>query len=419
MIGPRQASSAGRRTGTANTRAGGGAWFRWFVVLGTSLLALGACTSNSDDEDASESSTTAEAPPATIVSDGDAPAALQEELEAALADVMARFEVPGAVVAVDTPEGSWTAEAGVADLESGAPASGEAVWPLRSLTKSIVVTALLQLADEGALGLDDPISSYVEGVPNGDEITLRQLADMSSGVGDYTQSEAFIDAFVADPSHQFTLEELNEYGLAEGAQFPPGTDRVYSNTATNVLGVVIESVTGQPIAEVVQARILDPLGMEQTTYPASDNDWPEPHAQGYQPGDDGLEPAFNSFSGMGASGAMISTLEDMAVWAEALGTGSLISAERHAERLMGSPLSEGPEYDLYAVGIGEVEGWWGHTGEGLGFTSLAMYDPASGSTVVVFMNISQAVGEGADGEPEQRHAPTVLMREFAPILAAA
>jgi len=178
-------------------------------------------------------------------------------------------------------------------------------------------------------------------------------------------------------------------------------------------------VTGEPLADVIQARVVDPLGLDRTTYPAGDDDWSEPHAQGYQPGEDGLEPAFNNFSGMGASGAMISTIADMTVWAEALGTGQLISPERQAERLMGSPLSEGPEYDRYAVGIGELEGWWGHTGEGLGFTSLAMYDPESASTVVIFMNISQAVGESPAGEEEQRHAPTVLMREMAPILANA
>lgn len=128
---------------------------------------------------------------------------------------------------------------------------------------------------------------------------------------------------------------------------------------------------------------------------------------------------FNNFSSMGASGAMISTLADMTVWAEALGSGTLVSPERQAERLVGSPLSEGPEYDRYALGIGEVEGWWGHTGEGLGFTSLAMYDLQSGSTAVIFMNISQAVGESAGGEEEERHAPTVLMRKIAQALAIA
>jgi D-alanyl-D-alanine carboxypeptidase len=378
-------------------------------------LALAACSSNGGQS--SSTTTTTAAPPASIATDGDLPGGTQAELEAALADVMSRFDVPGAVAAVTTPDGSWTAEAGVADLETGDPVSSEMVWPLRSLTKSITVTVLLQLAAEGLLDLDDTVDQYVEGVPDGGRMTLRQLADMTSGVGDYTQSEAFIEDFVGDPGRLFTLEELNEYGTALGAQFEPGSDRVYSNTAPNVLGVVIERVTGQPIADVIQSRILDPLGLVDTTYPTDDTDWSEPHAQGYQPGADGLEPSFNNFSAMGASGAMISTLADMTVWAEALGSGSLVSPEVHAERLVGSPLSEGPEYDQYAVGIGELDSWWGHTGEGLGFTALAMYDPESGSTVVVFMNISQAVGEDPEGEEEERHAPTVLMREFAPILA--
>ena len=344
--------------------------------------------------------------------------ALQEELSTALTDAMDRSQVPGAVVALTTPDGSWSAEGGVANLDTREPVSSEMVWPLRSLTKSFTVTVLLQLVDEGALNLDDTIDQYVAGVPDGDTMTLRQLADMSSGVGDYTRSERFLDDLIGDPTRQFTLAELNEYGLAEGAQFEPGSDRVYSNTAPNILAVVIETVTGQPIGDVIHTRIVEELDLAQTAYPTSDDEWAEPHAQGYQPSDGDLEPMFNNFSSMGASGAMISTLADMTVWAEALGSGSLISPETQAERLVGSQLSEGPEYDVYALGIGEVEGWWGHNGEGLGFTALATYDPGSGSTAAVFMNISQAVGMSASGEEEERHAPTALMREIARILAS-
>lgn len=349
--------------------------------------------------------------------DGPLPEETQESLEAALVAAMDRYQVPGAVVSVTTPDGRWEAEQGFTDLENEEPVTTSMVWPLRSLTKSVVVTVLLQLADEEVVDLDDTIETYIDDVPNGDEITLRQLASMTSGVGDYTQSEAFIESLMDDPTQQYSLDDLNGYGLAAGPQFDPGTDHVYSNTSTNLLGSVIEQVTGNSIAEEINTRIAEELNLTDTIYPSSDEDWTPPHALGFQPNDDGeVEPMFNNFSSMGASGAMVSTTEDMTTWVEALGSGRLVSPEMQEERLLGAPLSEGPEYDLYAVGIGEVDGWWGHTGEGLGFTSLAMYDPETGSTIVIFMNISQVVDPSADDNAGEVHVPTHLMREIADLL---
>src|SRR5690606_10063787 len=108
----------------------------------------------------------------------------------------------------------------------------------------------------------------------------HQLANMTSGVGDYTRSESFLHVLMGNPSQSFTLEALNRYGLAEGAQFEPGTDHVYSNTATNLLGVVIEEVTGKCIAEVIDQRIIQDLSLVDTVYAESEDDWVSPHAQG-------------------------------------------------------------------------------------------------------------------------------------------
>lgn len=345
------------------------------AIMVVTVLGSAACAGSEDDND-SEPVTTDDAESL------DAPLSdeTQQSLDAALAEAMDEYQVPGAVVAVTTPDGRWDAAHGVTDVEDGEAVTAEMVWPLRSLTKSVVVTVLLQLADEEAVDLDDTIDTYIDDAPNGDEMTLRQLAAMSSGVGDYTQSEAFAESLTDDPTQQYTLEELNDFGIAEEPQFEPGTDHAYSNTSTNLLGVVIEEVTGNSIADEVNTRIVEELNLTHTVYPSSDDDWPLPHAQGFQPVDGEVEPSFNNFSAMGASGAMISTAADMTAWVEALGDGSLISPELQEERLVGAPLSEGPEYDQYAVGIGEINGWWGHTGEGLGFTSLAMYDPETGST---------------------------------------
>ena len=105
---------------------------------------------------------------------------------------------------------------------------------------------------------------YVDGVTDGDKITLRQLADMSSGNADYTNDD-FLAEFARTPTI-FTLDELNGFMLGKPAQFAPGTKKVYTNANTNLLGAVVEKVTGQPFADVLDERILEPLGQTDTRY---------------------------------------------------------------------------------------------------------------------------------------------------------
>jgi D-alanyl-D-alanine carboxypeptidase len=339
---------------------------------------------------------------------GDLPEGLQKRLEQALDETMATYNVPGAAVGVWVPgKGAWIGAAGIADLKTKAPVTEDMIWPLRSITKSFTVTLILQLAEEGKLSLDDPIDKYVSGVTDGASITLRELAGMSSGVADYV-GQAFLEDFVADPNKIYTLAELNSYALGRPARFAPGTKRIYTNSNTNLLGAVIEKVTGQNFKDVLNERILEPLGLKNTHYLVDAKQWPEPHAIGYEPVDGVLTPEPANLSIYGPAGAMVSNLDDMRVWVEALATGSLLKPATQAERLKGAPLEEGPPYDLYALGIGETEGWWGHNGEGFGFTAAVFHNNGSGATVVVFMNEAQAVPKG--------HLADQMFRRFAEIL---
>ncbi len=341
---------------------------------------------------------------------GPLPAELQAQLRQAVAETMDTFDVPGAAVGVFVPgKGSWVHAAGVANLETSEPVTAEMSWPLRSVTKSFTVTLLLQLADEGRLGLGDTIDRFVRGVPHGREITLRQLANMTSGVAEYTTSR-FVEDFLADPDRLFTIDELNAYALEQPAQFLPGARHVYTNTSTNLIGAAIEEAAGRRFSRVLDERILRPLGLLETNYVEVPRQWPRPHPVGYQPGDHGLEPQLTNFSIYGPAGAMVSTLEDQRVWGEILATGRLLSRRAQARRLEGAfPLDGGPEYDRYALGIGQIEGWWGHTGEGFGFTALTMHDAPTGATVVVFMNIAKPSKSG--------HPPTALFRKIASLIA--
>lgn len=332
---------------------------------------------------------------------------LRDGLLADIDDIVSTYQVPGAVVGVFAGDQEFIATSGVADVESGLPLNLEMAWPIRSVTKAFTVTLILMLVDEGAITLDDTIEQYAPDLPNADRITIRQLADMSSGLPEYT-TEAFVEALTADFDRQFTPEELIAFAAMDPAQFEPGADRLYTNTNTVVLGTIVEQVTGKPFEEVLQERILDPLALSGTSYPMTNAEWPEPHATGYQPVEGVLEPAPNNFSGLGPAGALISTLDDLRTFAPQLANGTLIKPETQQARLVGGPLSNGhPEYDQYALGIGELDGWWGHTGEGLGFTVVTMGRPGTEDAIVILMNASSL----------DVHAPTKLVRSIAETLA--
>lgn len=360
---------------------------RALAAVALAVLALGAGCGGDDNAN----------PPAADGLD-------EVRLERTVERTMEEYGVPGAVVVVDVPgEGRWELARGTTELDGDQPVETDMVWPLRSITKSFTVTLLLQLVDEGRISLEDTIDRWVPGVPNGDRITLRQLADMTSGVPEYI-TEDFVADFSADPGAAFELDRLIGYALTEPPVAEPGAEHVYINTSTLLLGKVVEEVTGASFASVLAERILEPLGLDATDYPAEADGWSGPHATGYQPGESGeLEAPTNNFTVFGPAGAMTSTAEDLLVWGPALATGGLVLDATQQERLEGAPLDEGPEYDRYAMGIGEIDGWWGHTGEGFGYTALVMHRSDTGATVVIFMTLSNV----------DRHVPTVLFRRLA------
>ena len=115
--------------------------------------------------------------------------ATKADLDAALKKSFQESDAPGVVAAVQTPRYTWVQARGVADRAGGRPMTPEVHHRIGSVTKTFTATLLLKAADEGLLSLDDTIDQYVKGVPNGGEITLRQMADMTSGIASYTESD--------------------------------------------------------------------------------------------------------------------------------------------------------------------------------------------------------------------------------------
>src|SRR5215203_1878228 len=176
------------------------------------------------------------------------------DLDAALEKSFRESDAPGVVAAVQTPQYTWVRALGVADRTSQEPMTPEVHHRIGSITKMFTGTLLLQAEDEGLLSLDDTIDRYVEGVPNGDKITLRQMADMTSGIASYTEDEQWQDEQVfplrpgrssRSPYQAWKPEELAQVGIEDSPLFDPGTEFHYSDTNTVLLGLILEQVTGE------------------------------------------------------------------------------------------------------------------------------------------------------------------------------
>ncbi|AVV45839.1 serine hydrolase [Streptomyces sp. ID05-04B] len=318
---------------------------------------------------------------------------VRQQVDQAVRRVMEQADVPGVSVGIWTPDkGRYVKSFGVADKSTGREMDPGLFMRIGSETKTFTVTGVLQLVDQGTIGLDDTIGEYVDGVPNGDEITLRQLAGMRSGLFNYSQDEAFFKALTADPRKPFTPRQLLDYAFRHPVLFPPGEKFFYCNTNLILLGLVVEKASGQPLDEYVQEHILDPAGLDDTLFPTG-NEFPTPHAQGYtnQTASGEVEDSADwDPSWAWAAGAMISRLDDLRVWARTVATGVLpdgermVSAATQKQRLTTPPTTiPGAGYGL---GIFDVQGWIGHNGSLPGYESLTVYLPSAQATLVVVLN---------------------------------
>jgi len=327
------------------------------------------------------------------------PAGMLERLDSTIERTVAAAGVPGAIVGVWGPHGDYVRAFGVADKATAAPMETGFYHRIGSLTKTFTVTGVLQLADQGRLALDDPIAKYVDGVPGGDRITLRQLARMQSGLPNYSATEEFWNRLVADPFQPWTPQELLAIAFTQPVNFAPGERFEYCNTNTVLLGLVVEKVGGQPLHDYVRDRITTPLGMSKTAFP-TDNAFPSPHAQGYTKqtadGAEALATDWNPSWGW-AAGAMTSTLDDMRNWAPALATGKLLSPQLQAQRLETINTAGAPAPYGYGLGLFNAGGWIGHNGSLPGYQTVAVYLPERDITLVIMINTDEKVGSDDPG----------------------
>lgn len=334
---------------------------------------------------------------ASSSSDDNATGPLPARAEAKVQEIVRRFQdtnsTPGVLVGIWSPRGTFVSATGVADLATGEPLNADMQFKIASQTKTFTANLILQLVGEGKVSLEDHISKWISGVPNGDEITIRQILNHTSGLGDGFN----LPAVQARLASGCTVDFL----LATEATAPPvaapGKKWSYSNYGYNLLGRVVELVTGQDLSTAIQQRIAMPLGLHRTLLPTSGNGLTAPYSHGYgtgeiaptQPPTAADDATALPASCLWAHGGMVSTLADMRIWSAALATGALLEpavwrqAKRHAIPFEFALNYNGPGRWRYGLGFVETGGFIGGAGSFLGYESTAMYSPDRQTSIVV------------------------------------
>ncbi|NOU88864.1 serine hydrolase, partial [Paenibacillus sp. LMG 31460] len=245
---------------------------------------------------------------------------------------------------------------------------------------------------------------------NGNQITIRQILNHTSGIAEYSRSK---DADFMDTKKSYTAEEIVRLGISLPPDFVPGMGWSYSNTGYVLLGILIEKVTGNSYAEEIENRIIEPLELLDTFLPGNSSVIPGTrHARGYSQPDEASEikdvTYYNPSAGSSA-GDMISDADDLNKFFSYLLGGKLLKEEQLKQMLTTVPVGRNG-IEGYGLGISEIKlsngvSIWGHTGGILGFSTIAGGTLGGKHTLVVSLN-----SLGRDNSPNP--FKNILLAEF-------
>ncbi|MGH7785321.1 MAG: serine hydrolase domain-containing protein [Candidatus Binatia bacterium] len=350
----------------------------------------------------------------------------QAGLQATLDTAARGLLLPGAVAIVRTPQGEFTVTYGATELGGATSPGPDSHFRIGSVTKTMTAAAILQLAQENKLRLDDPVATYRPDVPNGAHITISQLLEMRSGLYNYTADPDFWPTLEREPTKVWTPEELPAIAFAHTYRDPGRFE--YCNTNTVLLGLIAEQLDHKPLAEIFRDRFFSPLGMADTMLPGADSATiPAPRARGYvyesllyvflevpYPADIRAAAKAGTLSPIDftdvnpswawAAGGVVSTAADLATWIESLVGGQLLDAAyQRAWRESLRPTNPNDPNGLsYGYGIVQLHlgtnQIWFHNGELPGYNTFAGYDPVNRVTLVVWTSLPVSVDGAGPAE---------------------
>ena len=287
-----------------------------------------------------------------------------------LLDQLVAAGAPGAAAWIHDEHGSVQAASGVGDLRARRPMRPGLHFRAGSLTKSLVATVVLQLVAEGRLSLPDTLERWLPAIlPYGDRVTIHQLLNHTSGVPDYWATvERTLYGSRQGRLRAWTPQALVGLVAGQPPGFPPGTAWSYSNTGYVLLGLIVETATGNTLAGELGRCIFGPLGLRDTLLPGNSPGIPSPASRGYSlplsPQGEVITGPLLGFTAQNpswawAAGALVSTLEDLGHFFRALLGGRLLPPRLLAEMLSTITVPPSsvplPLYDRYGLGLLEVE----------------------------------------------------------------
>ncbi|HEU0165062.1 MAG TPA: serine hydrolase domain-containing protein, partial [Thermomicrobiales bacterium] len=191
------------------------------------------------------------------------------DLEPLIAGILARNETPGASIATIADGVHRSMAVGSSDLDGHQPLGVDARFPIYSITKTFIATAILKLVEAGSFPLDLPARAFLPGVPLDPAITIRQLLNHTSGLPDYGRLASYHDDLRRDPTAAWSPQEFLERTLAQGPLFPPGQGWQYSNIGYLILNRVLDYAMWTSFADALTQLVITPAELSRTSVATS------------------------------------------------------------------------------------------------------------------------------------------------------
>ena len=320
---------------------------------------------------------------------------LREKIDRIAKDALAQTDVPSASVAV-VKDGqiAYVQAYGKSRLDPQTPASSEMRYSVGSISKQFTATAILMLAEQGKLSLDDPVAKYIPDLTRANEVTIRELLSHTSGYQDYWPQD-YVPPFM---TRAITADKILDLWARKPLDFSPGTKWQYSNTNYVIAGVIVEKVSGKSLLDFLQERMFSPLGMQRV-----DNidlhRLPETDATGYMRYALG-PPRVAPKEGPGwlfAAGELAMPAPELAKWDIGMLSQRLLKPASYKEMQTAVKLKDGSA-TRYGLGlqVGAVSGhrMVSHGGEVSGFTAQNTVFPDDNIAIVVLTNQDAAEAAG-------------------------
>lgn len=295
---------------------------------------------------------------------------------------------PGAaVIVVQSGQAVYQAGYGLANVENKIPVTLQTIFHLGSVGKQFTGLAIMLLAAEGRLNYDDPVGQHLPQLARfGDQVTLRKMLHHTSGFPDYYEG-ALNDQLLALAERPTNEDALTVLFKSGELQFTPGERFEYSNSAYDMLGSVVEHISGQPLADFLQQRVFGPLNMTSTFSQPNPKRLSDPNLAHSYIQEAGQLQRYDSdpLDYLVGSGSVYSTVEDLALYDQALYTEKIIKQSTLAEAFQPATLNDGT-LSNYGFGWDIGADYVGHSGAWLGFISYYVRFPEQQLGVIVLIN---------------------------------